>query len=163
MKLLHDAFSRTYRPAAVEAQIPTATANRHATVLRRCAGTRDSVTVVAPCTRANRTTGPLSRFRTSSLLMLTTRRLVITTQSPILHRLHLHLNAELSQLADVTWTADSDGTAMHLALTAMDGVREHFWLRMGSLEQLQRLNEALTRVFRRASAPSKRATLGLAA
>ena len=47
MKLLHDAFSRTYRPAAAEAQIPTATANRHATVLRRCAGTRDTVTVVA--------------------------------------------------------------------------------------------------------------------
>jgi|SRR6185437_14867898 hypothetical protein len=160
MKLLHDAFSRTYLPAAAEAQIPTGTANRHAEVLRRCAGTRDSVTVVAPCSRANRRLG---RFRTSSVLMVTTRRLVITTQSPILHRLNLHLNAELSQLADVTWTADPDGTVMHLALTAMDGVREHFWLRMGSPEQLQRLTEALTRVFRRAPASRKRVALGLAA
>src|SRR5262249_21292669 len=101
--------------------------------------------------------------RVSSLLMVTTRRLVITTQSPILHRLHLHLNAELSQLADVTWTTDPDATVMHLALTAMDGAREHFWLRMGSREQRQRLNEALTRAFRRAPASRKRAALGLAA
>jgi hypothetical protein len=160
MKLLHDAFSRTYLPAAAEAQIPLATANRHAAVLRRCAGTRDSVTVVAPCSQANRRLG---RFRTSSMVMITTRRLVITTQSPILRRLHLHLNAELSQLADVTWTADPDGTVMHLALTAMDGIREHFWLRLGSADQLQCLNEALTRVFRRAPVPRKRVALGLAA
>jgi hypothetical protein len=160
MKLLHDAFSRTYLPAAAEAQIPPATANRHAAVLRRCAGTRDSVTVVAPCFRGTR---PLSRFRSSNVLMLTTRRLVITTESPVLRRLRLHLNAELAQLADVTWTAEPDGTVMHLALTAMDGVREHFWLRMGSREQLQRLNDALTRVFRRAAAPKKRAALDLAA
>jgi hypothetical protein len=154
MKLLHDAFSRTYLPAAAEAQIPTATANRHATVLRRCAGTRDSVTVVAPCFRSNR---PLGRFRPTTLLMVTTRRLVITTQSPILHRLHLHLNAELSQLADVTWTPEPGELVMQLALTAMDGAREHFWIRLGSQEQLQRLNDALTRVFRR------RVALGLAA
>src|SRR4051794_21359379 len=106
MKLLHDAFSRTYLPAAAEAQIPMATANRHATVLRRCAGTRDTVTVVAPCFRSNR---QASRFGPSNLLMVTARRLVITTQSPILRRLHLHLNAELSQLADVTWTPEPDG------------------------------------------------------
>ncbi len=160
MKLLHDAFSRTYVPAAAEAQIPTATANRHATVLRRCAGTRDSVTVVAPCFRSNR---PLGRFRSTNLIMVTTRRLVITSESPVLRRLQLHLNAELSQLADVTWTAEPDGTVMQLALTAMDGVREHFWLRMGSREQLQRLNDALTRVFRRPTPAKRRVALGLAA
>jgi hypothetical protein len=160
MKLLHDAFSRTYLPAAAEAQIPTATANRHATVLRRCAGTRDTVTVVAPCFRSNR---QASRFGPSNVLMVTARRLVITTQSPILRRLRLHLNAELSQLADVTWTAEPDGAVMQLALTAMDGAREHFWIRMGSREQLQRLNDALTLVFRRPNPARHRVSLGLAA
>jgi hypothetical protein len=160
MKLLHDAFSRTYLPAAAEAQIGTATANRHATILRRCAGTRDTVTVVARCFRANR---PARPFGARNLLMVTTRRLVITTQSPILQRLHLHLNAELSQLADVTWTAEADGTLMQLALTAMDGAREHFWIQMGSREQLQRLNDALTLVFRRPTPAKRRVALDLAA
>ncbi len=163
MKLLHDAFSRTYLPAAAEAQIPMATVNRHAAVLRRCAGTRDSVTIVAPCSRSNRSFG---WGRPSSLLMVTSRRLVVTTQSPVLRRLGLHLNAELAQLADVTWTVEPGENSMQLALTAMDGVREHFTIRMGTREQLQRLNDTFTVLFRRGTPrrkPAKPVALGLAA
>jgi hypothetical protein len=154
MRLLHDAFSRTFMPAATAAQIPAATANRHAEVLRRCAGTRDRVSVVAPCFSSDR---PLGRGRPSHLLMVTSRRLVVTGQSPLLRRLKLHLNADLEQLADVTWTVEPGENAVQLALTAMDGVREHFWIRLANSDQLRRLNETLTLVFRRAS------TFGLAA
>jgi hypothetical protein len=153
MRLLHDSFSRSFQPAAAAAQIPTITANRHAAVLRRCAGTRDRVTVVAPCYSSDQ---PLGRGRPSNLLMVTSRRLVVTGQSPLLRRLKLHLNAELDQLTDVTWTVEPAQNAIELALTAMDGVREHFWIRLADGEQLRRLNETLTLVFRRTS-------LGLAA
>jgi hypothetical protein len=148
MRLLHDSFSRSFQPAATAAQIPVTTANRHAAVLRRCAGTRDRVTVVAPCYSSNQ---PFGRGRPSKLLMVTSRRLVVTSQSPLLRRLTLHLNAELDQLTDVTWTVEPDQNAVELALTAMDGVREHFWIRLADAEQLRRLNETLTLVFRRTS------------
>jgi hypothetical protein len=98
--------------------------------------------------------------------MVTSRRLVVTTQSPILRRLGLHLNAELAHLADVTWTAEPGENSMQLALTAMDGVREHFWIRMGSREQVQRLNDTFTVLFRRGTPrrkPATQAALGLAA
>jgi hypothetical protein len=152
MKLLHDAFSRTYLPAAAAAQIPLPLVNRHAAVLRRCAGTRDNVTFVAPCYRSNE---PLGRGAPSNLLMVTSRRLVVTTQSPVLRRLRLHLSAALDQLADVTWTAEPQHNALRLSLTAMDGVREHFWIRMGDAEQLRRLNDTLTVVFRRSGSRQK--------
>jgi hypothetical protein len=164
MKHALDPFSRTFPPAAAEAQIPIATVNRHASVLRRCAGGRDSVVVVAPCFRSNQ---PLGRGRPSNLLMLTQHRLVVTTESPILRRLKLYLNAGLHQLADVTWTAELDRDAVQLALTAVDGVREHFWIRMASQEQVWRLDDALSAAFRATavlSKPVKKVTaLGLAA
>ncbi len=159
-----DPFSRTFLPAAAEAQIPLATVNRHANVLRRCAGSWDSVTVVAPCFRSNQ---PLGRGRPSNLLMLTPYRLIVTTESPILRRLRLYLNAGLDQLADVTWTAELERAAVQLALTAIDGVREHFWIRVATQQQVWRLDDALSTAFRGSavlSKPVKKApALGLAA
>jgi len=164
MKPALDAFSRTFLPAAAKAQIPVATVNRHANVLRRCAGGRDSVTLVARCFRSNQ---PLGRGRPGNLLMLTQHRLIVTTESPILRRLRLYLNAGLHQLADVTWTAELERDAVQLALTAVDGVREHFWIRMASQDQVWRLDDALSTAFRgtaRLSKPIKKvAALGLAA
>ena len=139
-----DPFSRTFLPAAAVAQIPLATVNRHANVLRRCAGSRDAVTVVAPCYRSNQ---PLGRGRPNNLLMVTRNRLVVTTETPLLRRLRLYLNAELHQLADVTWTAEPEYEAVQLALTAMDGAREHFWIRLASKEQMWRLDDALNAAF----------------
>ena len=164
MRLALDPFSRTFLPSAAEAQIPLATVNRHANVLRRCAGTRDSVTVVAPCFRSNQ---PLGRGRPNNLLMLTQHRLVVTTESPILRRLRLYLNAGLHQLADVTWTAEPERNAVQLALTAVDGVREHFWIRMATQQQVWRLDDALSAAFRTTAVLTKPVktvpALGLAA
>jgi hypothetical protein len=168
---LPDPFSRTFLPAAVAAQIPLATVNRHVNVLRRCAGNRDSVMVVAPCFKSNR---PLGRGRPNNLLMVTQNRLVVTTETPVLRRLRLYLNAELHQLADVTWTAEPEHDAVQLALTAIDGVREHFWIRLANKAKMWQLDDALTLAFQRAAdrgAPlkdkarkaAKTITLGLAA
>jgi hypothetical protein len=103
MELL-DPFSRTFLPAVEAARIPFGTANRHVDVLRRCAGDRDRVSVLAMCHRSHQ---PLGRGRQSNLLMITRSRLVVTTFSPVLRKLRLCLNAELHQLADVTWTRSS--------------------------------------------------------
>src|SRR5687768_7227309 len=130
-----DTFSRTFLPATAQAQLPPAVVNRHVDVLRRCAGDRDSVTIVAACFGPNR---PLGRGRPSNLLMLTRNRLIVTTQSPIMRRLRLYLNAELHHLTDVTWTPEPEKNAVQLALTAIDGVREHFWIRLASGAEMRR-------------------------
>jgi hypothetical protein len=164
MRLELDPFSRTFLPAAAQAQIPLATVNRHASVLRQCAGSRESVMVVAPCFRSNR---PLGRGRPSNLLMVTQHRLIVTTETPVLRRLRLYLNAGLEQLADVTWTAEPERAAVQLALTAVDGVREHFWIRMASRRQLSRLEDVLSTAFQDSvvirKKPIKTVALGLAA
>ena len=144
MELL-DPFSRTFLPAVEAARIPVGTANRHIDVLRRCAGDRDHVALVALCYRSHQ---PLARGRQGHLLMLTRQRLVVTTFSPVTRRLRLCLNAELHQLADVTWTPEPAERAVQLAVTAIDGVREHFWIRLGCDDQLARLDAVLTDAFR---------------
>src|SRR4051794_27149882 len=126
MELL-DPFSRTFLPAVAAARIPTGTAKRHVGVLRRCAGDREHVAFLAVCHRSHQ---PLARGRQDHLLMITRHRLVVTAVSPVLRRLRLCLNAELHHLADVTWTAEPAECAMQLAITAIDGVREHLWIRL---------------------------------
>jgi hypothetical protein len=158
MELL-DPFSRTFLPAVQAARIPLGTANRHVDVLRRCAGNRDQVALLALCHRSHQ---PLARGRQGHLLMLTRQRLVVTF-SPVLRKLRLCLNAELHQLADVTWTPEPAERAMQLAVTAIDGVREHFWIRLACDSQLARLDEVLTEAFRGPRVAPRKAALELAA
>ncbi|MFI5915417.1 hypothetical protein [Dactylosporangium sp. NPDC051541] len=134
-----DTFSRTFLPATALAKLPDGTVARHVQVLRRCAGDRDAVAVVARCTT--------SRGR-RNVLMLTRNRLVVTSESAVLRRVALHLNADLHQLADVTWTPEPDRVGIQLGVTAIDGVRENFWIRLGSKAEMWRLDEALKQAFR---------------
>ena len=73
------------------------------------------------------------------MLMLTRRRLVVTEQRGLLRRLRLHLNCELRQLVDVTWVAEPGG--IRLAATAVDGVREHFWVDASSADLVRVLRQ----------------------
>lgn len=134
-----DTFSCTFLPATALAKLSPATIHRHVQVLRGCAGDRDIVAVVARCT---------SRAARRSVLMLTRNRLVITTESPLLRRVSLHLNADLHQLADVTWTPEPGRTGVQLGVTAIDGVRENMWVRLPDKAEMWRLDEALKQAFR---------------
>ena len=134
-----DTFSRTFLPATALAKLSPATVRRHLQVLRGCAGTRDAVAVVARCA---------SRDARRGVLMLTRNRLVITTESTVLRRVSLHLNADLHQLADVTWTPEPGRTGIQLGVTAIDGVRENLWVRLPDMAETARLDEALKQAFR---------------
>jgi hypothetical protein len=144
MELL-DPFSRTFLPAATAAQVPQPMANRHARVLRSCAGSRDDVVLVASCVRTNRR---LRRGAPNSLIMITRSRLVVTSETRILRRLRLYLNADVTHLADVTWSPEPDRGALQFAATAVDGIREHFWIRLARADDVVRLDGLLRELFR---------------
>ncbi|MFF5230475.1 hypothetical protein [Dactylosporangium sp. NPDC000521] len=134
-----DTFTCTFLPATALAKLSPATIRRHVQVLRGCAGDRDAVAVVARCT---------SRASRNSVLMLTRSRLVITTESPLLRRVSLHLNTDLHSLADVTWTPEPTRSGIQLGVTAIDGVRENIWVRLTNKAEMRRLDEALKQAFR---------------
>ncbi|MEU0553449.1 hypothetical protein [Dactylosporangium sp. NPDC006015] len=134
-----DTFTCTFLPATALARLSAATIRRHVQVLRGCAGDRDAVAVVARCT---------SRASRNSVLMLTRSRLVITTESPLLRRVSLHLNTDLHSLADVTWTPEPTRSGIQLGVTAIDGVRENVWVRLPNKVETWRLDEALKQAFR---------------
>jgi len=137
-----DVFSRTFLPAAAEAGVAIPTLSRHMPVFRRCVAADDTTALVARCTRADRPT------QGEYMLLLTYRRLVVTQESRMLHRLRLHLNTELGHLGNVTWNPDPRLSAVELAATAVDGVRERFWIRVGHPKQVWHLDALLSHVFR---------------
>jgi hypothetical protein len=107
----------------------------HLPVLTSCVGPRDTTVLVARCARAGASG--------DHVLMLTRRRLIVTSKSRVLRRMRLHLNSELHHLSDVTWTPEQGGVA--LAATAIDGVREHFWIEAADVAHVDSL---LAEVFR---------------
>lgn len=119
-------------------------AYRHLPVLRRCLGPRDRALFLAPCSRSDH---PLGRRGSGDLLLLTRHRLVVTSESRMLHRLRLHLNADLSQLTEVAWTPEPERGGVQLAATAVDGIREHFWIKLGGAERVWRLDALLREAF----------------
>ncbi|MDG4822039.1 hypothetical protein O7635_09260 [Asanoa sp. WMMD1127] len=137
-----DVFSRTFLPAAAEAGVAIPTVSRHMPVLRRCVAADDAAALVARCTRADRPA------QGEYLMLLTYRRLVVTHESRVLHRLRLHLNTELGHLGNVTWNPDPRLSAVELAATAVDGVRERFWIQVGHPKQVWHLDALLSHVFR---------------
>ncbi|MFG1802795.1 hypothetical protein ACGFI4_21875 [Micromonospora carbonacea] len=135
-----DVFSRTFLPAAAETGLAVQAVSRHVPVFRRCVGAGDASVLVARCGRPDRAAGDY-------LLLLTHRRLVVTRQTRVLHRLRLHLNAELGELSDVTWSADPRQPAVELAATAIDGVRERFVIRVQHPRQVWQLDALLHHAF----------------
>jgi hypothetical protein len=137
-----DVFSRTFLPAAAEAGVPIPTVSRHMPVFRRCVESDDTTVLVSRCYRPD---APMSG---EFMLLLTYRRLVVTHETKVLHRLRLHLNANLRHLSNVTWSPDLGRSAMEVAATAVDGVRERFRLRLGEPEAVWRSDSLLQHVFR---------------
>lgn len=141
-----DVLSRTFLPVAVVwAGVAIPTVNRHLPVLRQCVEAGDSPVLLTRCASP---TGPA---RGDCLLLLTHRRLVVTRQASMLHRVRLHLNMELRHLGDATWHAEDRLSAVELAVTVVDGVRERFLIRAAGAAQVRRLDLLLERVFRPAT------------
>ena len=137
-----DVFSRTFLPAAAEAGVTIPTVSRHMPVFRRCVEPDDTTVLVSRCYRPD---APMSG---EFMLLLTYRRLVVTHETKVLHRLRLHLNANLRHLSNVTWNPDLGRSALEVAATAVDGVRERFRLRLGEPEAVWRSDSLLQHVFR---------------
>ncbi len=136
-----DVFSRTFLPAAAEAGVPIATVSRHMPVFRRCVDPDDTTVLVTRCAR------PDDPMAGDFIMVLTQRRLVVTQETRILHRLRLHLNANLRHLSGVTWNPDLRQSVVEMAATAVDGVRERFTMRLGEPEQAWHVDELLKHVF----------------
>jgi hypothetical protein len=147
-----DAFSRTFLPAAAEAGVAIPTVSRHMPIFRRCVDSDDTTVLVTRCQRSDR---PLAG---DYLLLLTYRRLVVTQETRVLHRLRLHLNANLRHLSNVTWNPDLRQSAVEVAATAVDGVRERFTMRLGAPDQIWHVDALLKHVFQ-----ARRRTVQLAA
>ncbi|MEV8506622.1 hypothetical protein AB0368_17670 [Actinoplanes sp. NPDC051475] len=147
-----DVFSRTFLPAAAEAGVPIATVSRHMPVFRRCVEPDDATVLVTRCSSPDR---PMSG---EFLLLLTYRRLVITQETRVLHRLRLHLNANLRHLSEVTWNPDLRHSAVEVAATAVDGVRERFRVRVDEPDRVWHFDALLNHVFR-----ERRSSLSIAA
>jgi hypothetical protein len=137
-----DMFSRTFLPACSEAGIPMPTVSRHIPVFRRCVEPNDATVLV---TRAHRPDRPLGR---EFVLLLTYKRMVITQESKVLRRLRLHLNTEIRHLANITWHPDPRLAAIELAATAIDGIRERFWIHAGHPKQVWHLDALFSHIFR---------------
>jgi hypothetical protein len=137
-----DVFSRTFLPAAAEAGVAIPTVSRHMPIFRRCVESDDATVLVTRCLR------PARPLMGDFLLLLTNRRLVVTQETRVLHRLRLHLNADLRHLSNVTWNPDLRQSAMEVAATAVDGVRERFWMRLADPQQVVHFDALLRHVFR---------------
>jgi hypothetical protein len=136
-----DVFSRTFLPAAAEAGVAIPTVSRHMPVFRRCVDPDDSTVLVTRCAR------PEAPMAGEFLLLLTYRRLVVTRETLVLHRLQLHLNANLRHLSNVTWNPDFRQSTVDLAATAVDGVRERFRMRLGEADRVWHFDALFKHVF----------------
>ena len=136
-----DVFSRTFLPAAAEAGVAIPTVSRHMPIFRRCVEPDDPAILVTRCTR------PDAPMTGDFLMVLTYRRLVVTRETRVLHRLRLHLNADLRHLSNVTWNPDPRGPAVEVFATAVDGVRERFRTRLGRPEQVWHFDALFEHVF----------------
>jgi hypothetical protein len=126
-RLLAAASATGADPAAVGRQLP---------ILHSCVPDDDVPMLLARATRPG--------DNASYLLLLTERRLVVVGESRVLRRQRLHLNADRRHLVDVLWTPEPALGAVALSATAVDGVREHFWIRTADVAAA---TEALSEVF----------------
>src|ERR1043166_8102427 len=137
-----DPFERTFLPAAAEAGLPLASISRQIPIFRRCVGIGQTVLIVTKCSRLDRP------FSSDHLMLLTRERMVITSESRMLHRARLHLDAAITELTKVVWEADARLTAIEFNATAPDGVRERFLIKTRKPGTIWHLDAALGYVFR---------------
>ena len=133
-RLLHRLIEAAKRTGANQAAV-----GRQLPILNSCVPDDDVPALLAHATRPG--------DRTSYLLLLTARRLVVIAETRILRRQRLHLNADPRHLMDVIWTPEPRSGEVAFSATAIDGVRENFWIRTADVEASA---AALDRVFGRA-------------
>lgn len=134
-----DVISRTFLPATVEAGVVIP--SRHLPIVERCVDADDDALLLAHCTR------PEAPLAGDHLLLLTRRRLVVIQKTPVLHRLRLHLNANLRHLSNVTWRPDLSRPALEMAVDAVDGVRERFRMKFADTNSVWLFEAKLREVF----------------
>ncbi|GAA3336588.1 hypothetical protein GCM10020358_23580 [Amorphoplanes nipponensis] len=144
-----DVFSRTFLPAAAEAGVAIPTVSRHMPIFRRCVEPDDATVLVTRCVTPDR---PLAG---EFLLLLTYRRMVVIQETRVLHRLRLHLNANLRHLSDVSWSPDLRTSVVDIAATAVDGVRERFRMRLADPAQVWQVDARLKHAFRERRTPAR--------
>src|SRR4051812_48433345 len=137
-----DVFSRTFLPAAAEAGVGIPTVSRHMPIFRRCVDPDDTTVLVSRCYRPD---APMSG---EFMMVLTYRRLVVTQETKVFHRLRLHLNANLRHLSNVTWNPDVAHSVVEMTATAVDGVRERFRMRLAEPDAVRHCDSLLEHVFR---------------
>ncbi len=136
-----DLFARTFLPAAGDAGLSMPTISRHITIFRRCIGPTDAVLLVSRCVRPDR---PLAG---EHLFVLSRGRLVVTHEGRLAHRIRLHLDAPIHELSYVTWAPDHRVSSLEFAATAIDGIRERFWIQARHPKAMSTLEAALGYVF----------------
>ncbi|GIE87259.1 hypothetical protein [Actinoplanes regularis] len=136
-----DVISRTFHPAVTDAGV--AIPSRHLPIVERCVDADDDAVLITRCTR------PEAPLAGDYLFLLTRRRLVVIRETPVLHRLRLHLNVNLRHLSNVSWRPDLSRPALELAATAVDGVRERFRMKFSDTESVWRFESVLRDVFLR--------------
>ncbi|WP_127499028.1 hypothetical protein [Actinoplanes solisilvae] len=141
-----DVFSRTFLPAAAEGGVAIPTVSRHLPVVRRCVEPDETTVLVGRCLR------PEAPMAGEFMLVLTQRRLVVTQETKVFHRLRLHLNANLRHLSNVSWSPSASRTALDIAATAVDGVRERFRMRLNDSDTVWHMDALLRQVFHAKSA-----------
>jgi hypothetical protein len=141
-----DVFSRTFLPAAAEAGVAIPAVSRHIPIFRRCVDPDDTPVLVSRCYR------PDAPMAGEFMMLLTHRRLVVTQETKVFHRLRLHLNANLRHLNNVSWNPDASRSAVEVAATAVDGVRERFRLKVAEPDAVWHFDALFQQIFRPARA-----------
>jgi len=116
--------------------------SRQIPLFRRCVGLDQTVLLLTRCNRLDR---PLSG---DYLMLLTRERLVVTTESKLLRRPRLHLDAAISDLSNVVWTPDTRLTTIEFSATAPDGLRERYLIKVRNPAAIWHFEAALGYVFR---------------
>ncbi len=74
--------------------------------------------------------------------------MIVTSESRFLHRPRIHLDAAVTTLRNVVWTADQLLTSIEFSATAPDGARERFIVKVRKPGMIWHLEAALGYVFR---------------
>ncbi|MGH8791487.1 MAG: hypothetical protein ACRDXX_02415 [Stackebrandtia sp.] len=137
-----DRFSKTLLAAAAEAGLATITLSRHVPSMRISVNSDDQVMLLARCLR------PDGRLSGDHLMLLTQDRMVVTKQSRVLGRVRLDMDAPVTALGDVRWSADPSFPGVELAFTSED-TRHRFWIDASHSKRVWRLDALLAKMFRR--------------
>ncbi|MFC3492808.1 hypothetical protein [Glycomyces rhizosphaerae] len=150
-----DLFSRTMLACSAEAGLTSTALSRHVPLLLRNIGPGDQVSLLSRCV------GSDGLGSGDHVLMLTGQRMVVTRQSRLLGRVRLCLDAPVTAIENLRWSADPAGPGVELNFTVLEGPgateprRWHFWLPATHAKRVWRIDALLARAFRRPMADSR--------